>query len=216
MRSAFRMTPKLALALVIAGLTLAGWVVRGTWAQNTPQAPGPAPTPAPPAAEAAPLLPPGSDSQTAVPAPVVTSGSTLELAPVAGNPSPGETDDPEKNVRAFVEQNRKVAESRLKSLKDEAEKLRSRLQKVEAGIKRWEALLTALQTSEPEHTDLEATPGTRRQFSARAVPSAESTAGDEPTSPDHGATKKQAEPPPENPLSKPGPSSDPRQAPRPK
>jgi hypothetical protein len=41
-----------------------------------------------------------------------------------------------------------VAETQLKNLRDEAEKLRARLQKVEAGIRRWETLLTALQASE--------------------------------------------------------------------
>ena len=50
-------------------------------------------------------------------------------------------------MQAFVAQNRKVAQAQLKGLKDEAEKLRSRLQRVEAGIKRWEALLTALEKS---------------------------------------------------------------------
>jgi hypothetical protein len=48
----------------------------------------------------------------------------------------------------FVEQNRKQAEAQLKSLKDEAERLRSRLQKVDAGIRRWETLLEALRQSE--------------------------------------------------------------------
>jgi hypothetical protein len=192
------MTPKLAVALVIAGLTLAGWVVRGTWAQNPPQAPGSATTAAPPATEVAPLLPPGSDGQTVVPAPVVTSGSSIELVPGTGIPATGQSDDPEKNVQAFLEQNRKVAEGQLKNLKDEAEKLRSRLQKVEAGIKRWEALLAALQNSELEPSDLQPISGTRRQFSARAVPSAVSGPKDETPPREAGSTRRQAEPPPSN------------------
>ena len=49
---------------------------------------------------------------------------------------------------AFVEQNQKMAESQLKNLKDEEAKLRDRLRKVEAGIKRWESLLGALKQSQ--------------------------------------------------------------------
>ena len=63
-----------------------------------------------------------------------------------------ENDDPEKSVQAFVTQNRKVAEGQLKSLKSEAERLRARLQKVEAGIKRWESLVSALDQSEGART----------------------------------------------------------------
>ena len=69
-------------------------------------------------------------------------------------PIAGEADDPEKTVQAFVDQNRKVAEGQLKSLKGEAERLRARLQKVEAGIRRWESLLAALEKSEAAAKDL--------------------------------------------------------------
>ncbi len=48
----------------------------------------------------------------------------------------------------FVEQNQKMAESQLTSLKAEEAKLRDRLRKVEAGIKRWESLLGALKQSQ--------------------------------------------------------------------
>jgi hypothetical protein len=63
-------------------------------------------------------------------------------------PEPIATDDPEKTATAFVEQNRKLAEAQLKMLKDEAERLRTRLRKVDSGVKRWEALLVALRQSE--------------------------------------------------------------------
>ena len=53
---------------------------------------------------------------------------------VRPDPAGPGNDDPEKNARAFVEQNRKVAQGELKNLKDEAERLRTRLGKVEAGI----------------------------------------------------------------------------------
>ena len=66
----------------------------------------------------------------------------------APNPAGPGNDDPEKNARAFLEQNRKVAQGELRNLKDEAEQLRTRLGKVEAGIRRWEALLAALDNSE--------------------------------------------------------------------
>ena len=67
---------------------------------------------------------------------------------VNSSPNTLETDDPEKNAQAFVERNRKQAEAQLKTLKDEAERLRARLRKVNSGIKRWEALLGALKQSE--------------------------------------------------------------------
>src|SRR5262249_2349218 len=115
------------------------------------------------------------------PAPVASALSELE--PLARNTAPaGESEDPEKNVQAFVEQNRKVAETQLKNPRDEAEKLRTRLKKVEAGIRRWEALLTALQASEvaPER-GLEPIPQARRGFNAAATP--RPSAGEEPSSP---------------------------------
>jgi DNA repair exonuclease SbcCD ATPase subunit len=102
--------------------------------------------------------------------------SPVELAKDVRRPT-AENDDPEKNARAFVEQNRKVAEAQLKNLRDEAEKLRSRLQKVEAGIRRWDALLAALQKSEAATrdpgatTELEPVPNARPKFNARVVPS---------------------------------------------
>ncbi len=92
-------------------------------------------------------------------------------------PSPAgpANDDPVQSARAFVERNRKEAQDELKKLKEEAERLRTRLGKVEAGIRRWEALLAALDTSEQvappqtsrpipsDHpTELEPAPAARR------------------------------------------------------
>jgi len=110
-----------------------GWVARSTLAQNSPQKSVSTP---------APVLPPPA------PAPAVSSRLPLDLDLATGVTSPGGTDDPEKTAQAFVEQNRQVAEAQLKNLRDQAENLRSRLQKIEAGIRRWEALLAALQKSE--------------------------------------------------------------------
>jgi hypothetical protein len=69
-------------------------------------------------------------------------------AEVVVNPStPPESEDPEKAVQSFVEQSQKVAETQLKNLRNEQAKLRARLQKIEAGVKRWEALVEALKMS---------------------------------------------------------------------
>jgi hypothetical protein len=48
----------------------------------------------------------------------------------------------------FVAENQKLAESQLRNLKDEESKLKSRLLKVQAGIKRWESLAQALKQSQ--------------------------------------------------------------------
>jgi hypothetical protein len=150
-RSANRITPRLAVALTIAGVTLIGWVARSTRAQDgpatgatrapaesAPPEPFSSPLPLPPKAEA-----PGAPSD---PLPSPTTPPGLDTA--APSPAAPEADDPEKNARAFVERNRKEARDELKKLKDEAERLRTRLGKVEAGIRRWETLLAALDHSE--------------------------------------------------------------------
>ncbi len=86
-----------------------------------------------------------------------SKAETFHSLPLESGPpdpaGPG-NDDPEKNARAFLEQNRKVAQGELRNLKDEAERLRTRLGKVEAGIRRWEALLAAL-----DHSEKPASPG---------------------------------------------------------
>ena len=72
---------------------------------------------------------------------------------MVSNPSTtSENEDPAKAAQDFVEQNQKVAETQLKNLRDEEAKLRSRLQKVEAAIKRWEALVSALNVSATAQT----------------------------------------------------------------
>jgi hypothetical protein len=164
MRSAVRIIPPVTLAVVLGCLGLIGWVARSTRAQDTPEKPGPAtstvaapePSPQPkpgpatstvavPEPSPQPGLPPGSDLPPPGPAPApVVVRTPCAVEPGIASPGAAETDDPEKNAQAFIDQNRKVAEAQLKSLKEEAEKLRSRLQKVDAGIQRWESLLAAL------------------------------------------------------------------------
>jgi hypothetical protein len=163
-RSAYRISPRLVAALVIAGVILIGWVARTTRAQQGTQASPPAPSseatnpepgkpqplPGPPIDGGAPAL-----QESSAPSPMPTKLDPLPPAdpsvpPESGPPDPAGpgNDDPEKNARAFLEQNRKVAQGELRNLKDEAERLRTRLGKVEAGIRRWEALVAALDSSE--------------------------------------------------------------------
>ncbi len=262
MGSAQRINSKLVIAAVIAGLVLIGWVSRNTRAQNSPvhpklpqeapsadqpskpsnaglktEIPNPHPSeleaiPEPPVPK--PVNPPAADALTA-PSPTPLR-APFELDPNHGLAAPAENDDPEKTVQAFVAQNRKVAQAQLKSLKDEAEKLRSRLQRVEAGIKRWEALLTALEKSGAiaavESPKAPRAPATRPEgeissspansetiikrgprFSVRRVPVGPSTDRETPPPLDSIPSEKQpdsAPPPPAEDPSSPAPPAVPR------
>jgi hypothetical protein len=160
--------PKLALCGVVSGLFLIGWAARHSVAQAPAQdSQSPPPLQAPPSGRpeeakvAVPQSPAGTASELALPPP--EAGAATEptaapefkasadaLAPVtgaAGNQAV-EVDDPEKVAIVFVEHNYAHAEAQLKSLKEEAEKLRARLAKVEAGIKRWDRVLVALAQSQ--------------------------------------------------------------------
>jgi hypothetical protein len=120
--------------------------------------PGPAPLSATPSpAGTAPAVvshPQDSDLtvpalKSAAPAPPRALIPADDEAPVSrSDRQPLGTDDPEKDAQAFAEQNRKMAEAQLKALKEEEARLRARLQKVDSGIKRWQALLEALKQSE--------------------------------------------------------------------
>jgi hypothetical protein len=111
--------------------------------------------PALPDASPSDTLPPKPPTET-LPTPVEPSASKspapaidseLAAAPV-DHRNISDQDDPEMAAVAFVEQNQKMAESQLKNLIAEQTKLRERLQKVDAGIKRWETLLSALKQSQ--------------------------------------------------------------------
>jgi hypothetical protein len=104
----------------------------------------PSPPPAPILQDSAPSPPAESPLPQPVPSTVADSGAVA----VAPSPAAPANDDPEQNARGFVERSRKEAQDELKKLKEEAERLRTRLGKVEAGIRRWEALLAALDSSE--------------------------------------------------------------------
>jgi hypothetical protein len=170
--AALRIPPPLVLAVLLAGLIGVGWMVRSSWAQ----VPDEAATPAPPApAPRQDLKPPGQTPSEPGNPPLPVAESTV-LPPPELNAGPGAppTDDPEKAVQAFVDQNKKTAEGQLKSLRSEAERLRARLQKVEAGIRRWESLLAAIEKSEAAAKDLgptslePVTPSGRPQFRPKA------------------------------------------------
>jgi hypothetical protein len=178
MPSISRIGPKLALCGGVAALILVGWAARYSAAQNLAhEVPPPAgqvpgttvkgegPNAAVPRAKpetnselASPLPAPGPDDRLAVPhltaepEPSPFNGTLGIKAPPPVPVAPGDAtpdaDDPEKVATAFLEQNQKLAEAHLKTLKEEAEKLKARLLKVEAGIKRWDSLLVALKQSQ--------------------------------------------------------------------
>ena len=163
----FRIRPRVGLAVVLTATVCMSWgVIRSTRAQEAAKLQPPSAkevVPPPPLAPSPISVPPLAGElvpEASVPR-LPDSAPASEVSPPPGalaNPdmnsgslrlSSLETDDPEKNVQSFVEQNRKVAETHLRSLKDEGEKLRARLQKVERGISRWEAVLSALEKSSP-------------------------------------------------------------------
>ena len=167
----FGVGPSIALGVVILGLVLAGSAARRSAAQNPAQDPSPAP-PTKPAesrseppqvpletkSEVHPPLPDAGPSlEMPVPklsksVPMPTSETTIGVSDVPSTVMtdvvPSETDDPEKVATTFLQQNQQLAEAHLKALKDEAEKLKARLSKVEAGARRWERLLAALKQSQ--------------------------------------------------------------------
>jgi hypothetical protein len=188
MSSISRVGPKLAICGVIAGFFLVCWAARYSAAQNPgqdvpppvvqvpaatvkpeePKSAAPQQKPETQSDLAAPLPPPGPADRLSVPrlnseadaSPFTGKTGDKAPAPIAVAPGDAATDsdDPEKVATAFLEQNQKLAETHLKALKDEAEKLRARLTKVEAGIKRWDRLLEALKQS--RNAELTAPPGT--------------------------------------------------------
>jgi hypothetical protein len=156
--TAYRLTPRLAIALMLAGVTWIGWVAQSTRAQDSPKATPPEVQPdvpqPPPAPDASKLTLPDPDgaAQRDLEVPPARQAPSTPIAGEPGTAAPDpagpEDDDPEKTARTFVERNRREAQDELKKLKDEEERLRTRLGKVEAGIRRWEALLAALDSSE--------------------------------------------------------------------
>jgi type IV secretory pathway VirB10-like protein len=176
--AAMRIPRSLVAAVLLAGLIGVGWMVRSSWAQDPPkdlpatQVPPSSPVEAKKPADVLPpepAQPRRTESPFDLPPPAAASASSPDSPPTSDA-----VEDPEKAAQAFVDQNKKTAEGQLKSLKSEAERLRARLQKVEAGIRRWESLLAAIEKSEADAKDhgptsLEPVPSGRRQLRAKVV-----------------------------------------------
>lgn len=97
-------------------------------------------------------LPPARNLESApiTSAPVATrpaepARDLLQRTSAAPDPA---ADDPDARARSFVEKNRREADEQLKTLREEAVQLKGRLARVEAGIRRWEALAEALDRSQ--------------------------------------------------------------------
>lgn len=72
--------------------------------------------------------------------------------PRAAEPDFDPADDPDADARSFVERNRREAQEQLKGLREEAARLKGRLARVEAGIRRWEALADAMERGAQDKT----------------------------------------------------------------
>ncbi len=149
------------------GAGSAGKAARPADATSSPPLPMPvaAKTGEPPAIAPALADAPAAASAVSVPsAPLaaasgLTVPSPLPAAPAESQSAPP-SDDPEQAARTFVERNQREAEEHLKALTDEAQQLRARLAKLESGIKKWQALVTALKGSQAQSVNSAAiTPG---------------------------------------------------------
>jgi hypothetical protein len=128
-------------------------------AETKPSAAGGLPGAVVPRLPATPTEPPGE--------PVAMKPAGLPAEPVTTLP-----EDPEKSAQSFVEHNEKEIEDYLKKLTTEAAELRTRLSKLEAGITKWERLLTALRAVREQAGELEPIPPASakpKQNAARAV-----------------------------------------------
>jgi hypothetical protein len=194
-------SPKLACVAAFVAVCVIGWVAEATLAQDPANKPGwfpspdliaqapapvqgsPAPGPEPTLIGSASPVPPSEPPVGLRAHEIAETPPTSRLDVASGaNSAQGsttepslstESDDPEKAALAFVEQNQKLAESQLKNLKDEEGKLRSRLQKVEGGIRRWEALLGALKQSQTSVSQMRPTSPAGWKKTAPAIPDSE-------------------------------------------
>ena len=159
-----RIVASVALAAALLGLAVPAAKL---WAQRPEELPKPAPShpaSAPvdlpqPAAEDKPVSSPEIplpaapaeplDPRPAI-EPVILAPSPPSIPPSPSSPpapaSAVPLDDPEGSARSFVEKSQKEADDAIKALSKEAETLRARLQKVEAGLARWQAVKGALES----------------------------------------------------------------------
>src|SRR4051794_30673321 len=109
------------------------------------------------------LPPPPTEESKALPEQV---GFTPDAPPLPGTavlPPTATTDDSMQAVEAFVQRNRKEADEAIKTLTQERDSLRERLQKVEAALGRWKAVAGALeqrQVADPSLPPLDDAPET--------------------------------------------------------
>jgi hypothetical protein len=165
------------IAALLGWLAMVSWMAKTTWAQNGAQAPQPPPAlpaPAPsrveqvPASTPPPIAPEAAKATVAepsaapanLPPPVIpgdavasslsTPADTRTVPPAtpASEPAASPDDNPEKAAQSFVERNQKEAEEHLKALTAEADQLRTRLARLESGIKRWQVLVNALRSAQ--------------------------------------------------------------------
>jgi hypothetical protein len=141
--------------------------------------PGMPPEPAP-AGDVQFGLPPAPSEQGTLPviasnpAPTPPSSSAQPTPSSSIAPSPG--DDPMGAVETFLDRNRKEAENSIQTLNQEAEALRTRLQKVEAALARWQDVSKALKAegttpqSQPTTTQLEPIPASAEQPAMKPEP----------------------------------------------
>ncbi len=136
----------------LCGIALMSGPAGKSYAQNPPQASAAPPVGLLPVAPTDPgaglgALPSLPNEPQVAPYPSLGSTEPLGVS-VPGSPRAVANQDPEQVALEFVLKNQKVAEQELVKLKSEAETLRTRLIKVEAAIRRWEAVAHALKQSE--------------------------------------------------------------------
>ena len=105
------------------------------------------PAPAQPKHDEA-LAPPAVEPEVPALAKTRASEPAVSILPASEANSVGTIEDPELSAQTFVERNQREAEEHLKTLTAEAEQVRTRLNKLESGIKKWENLVNALKTAQ--------------------------------------------------------------------
>jgi hypothetical protein len=91
--------------------------------------------------ESSPALPEPNPLPPALPTPAPPKATTTAWTPE------GTLSDPEGAAKSFVERSQKEADEAINALSKEAETLRARLAKVEAGLARWQAVKESLGSS---------------------------------------------------------------------
>jgi hypothetical protein len=132
-------------------------------------------------------LPPAPPDQGTLPAFASNTAPTPQPSPAQAMPpsslAPSPGDDPMGAVETFLDRNRKEAENSIQTLNQEAEALRTRLQKVEAALARWQDVSKALKAegttpqSQPTATQLEPIPASAEQPAMKPEPTAPPTPG---------------------------------------